>query len=225
MVISSVVYATLLILIAQWFLQWLYREMGREDGAPPRTWRWRSTLGGFALVMLMFTAGMAAIGVVHQTAWFIFSPVPSFQADRGRETANRVKCASNMRQIGQAILEYTNQHGGKYPDDLATLLLTEDISAGAFVCPSDGGEAAQGDTPQQIVENFKQPGHCSYLYFGKGLTVPVDPNRVVLTEPLVNHEDYINVLFGDGHVEGFSGDEAEQLLAKLGVAPATRPDQ
>ena len=32
-----------------------------------------------------------------------------------RETANRIKCASNLRQIGQALLLYANDHGGAYP--------------------------------------------------------------------------------------------------------------
>ena len=34
---------------------------------------------------------------------------------RSRETANRVKCASNLRQIGQAILLYQNENKGAYP--------------------------------------------------------------------------------------------------------------
>jgi prepilin-type processing-associated H-X9-DG protein len=32
-----------------------------------------------------------------------------------REPAGRVKCASNLRQIGQAILLYSNENGGEYP--------------------------------------------------------------------------------------------------------------
>jgi len=35
--------------------------------------------------------------------------------NRARETANRVKCASNLRQIGQAILLYSNDNNGPYP--------------------------------------------------------------------------------------------------------------
>jgi len=35
--------------------------------------------------------------------------------NRARETANRVKCGSNLRQIGQAILLYSNENKGAYP--------------------------------------------------------------------------------------------------------------
>jgi prepilin-type processing-associated H-X9-DG protein len=35
--------------------------------------------------------------------------------NRARETANRVKCASNLRQIGQALLLYSNENRGAYP--------------------------------------------------------------------------------------------------------------
>jgi prepilin-type processing-associated H-X9-DG protein len=38
-----------------------------------------------------------------------------FGGGRGHQTANRVKCASNLRQIGQALLLYANDNGGHYP--------------------------------------------------------------------------------------------------------------
>lgn len=34
---------------------------------------------------------------------------------RGREMANRVRCASNLRQVGQAMLMYANENRGAYP--------------------------------------------------------------------------------------------------------------
>ena len=39
---------------------------------------------------------------------------------RNGESANRVKCASNLRQIGQAILLYSNDNRGAYPRTRAT---------------------------------------------------------------------------------------------------------
>src|SRR5439155_4848349 len=56
--------------------------------------------------------------------------------NRARETANRVKCASNERQIGQAILLYANENKGKYPPDLGALVKTQDIAIECFVCPT-----------------------------------------------------------------------------------------
>src|SRR5204862_6660940 len=48
--------------------------------------------------------------------------VPSL--GRARETANRVKCASNMRQIGQAILLYSNDNRGAYPRTFTSVQAT-----------------------------------------------------------------------------------------------------
>jgi len=41
--------------------------------------------------------------------------VACFSRGRSIDVSNRVKCASNLRQIGQAMLLYANDNGGKYP--------------------------------------------------------------------------------------------------------------
>src|SRR5438874_2006417 len=56
--------------------------------------------------------------------------------NRARETANRVKCASNMRQIGQAILLYSNENNRAYPDKLQKPLVTQDFTSQVSTSPS-----------------------------------------------------------------------------------------
>ena len=134
----------------------------------------------------------------------------------------------HFRQIGQAILLYTNENHDQYPDTFGTLLLNEDISSDIFICPSTTDTTAQGPMTQAIVNELARGGHESYVYLGKGMTVATTPaNAVIVYEPLSNHQTGMNVLLADGHVKFVDADVGTRLIAKasVGVFPVTMPSQ
>jgi len=147
---------------------------------------------------------------------------------RAPEQASRVKCASNMRQIGQGVELCANDHDGRFPDDLETVLANEDLTPQAFVCPSSKDTPAPtAAAPQATAAGLRQAGHCTYVYIGKGLTTDMTtPDMIVMFEPLGDHHgDGMNVMFADFHVEWFSKSDGQAILNRVasGVRPVHDP--
>jgi len=142
-----------------------------------------------------------------------------------RDSPPRVKSASNLRQIGQAILLYTNDNNGEYPDSFGTILLNEDVTSAVFVSPSRSETAANGATTRAAASQLNPGGgHVSYVYLGRGLSANmVTPDTIVAYELIA--PDGTNVLFGDGHVEFFNAPVTAKIMAKVssGKFPVTMP--
>jgi hypothetical protein len=129
-----------------------------------------------------------------------------------RNATNRQQCASNLRQIGQALYLYSIDNGGRLPDRLQDLTTGADaLPADALVCP-DGPD---------------RPGDCSYDYLGKGyLFADFSADDIVAYEPPHNHlSDGGYALFGDGHIKfvhpaALLRDEVARTQQKLTTRPA-----
>src|SRR5688572_5980046 len=77
---------------------------------------------GIVLLVLVPTLGVSAIVLSTRSAG-VRCTMP-----------NRTTCASNLRQIGHGIQMYANENQGYFPPDLATVLLTQDLTSEVFVC-------------------------------------------------------------------------------------------
>lgn len=209
LLISTAVYLLLLIAGAQLFLRWTYRPA--SDSA--NQWRTGWTLRGLAVVLLMFAAGTATVGVVHHVTWLARSPEPMFRRHGPR--ASQVMCASNLRQIGQGLLLYANDNRGAYPPDLSYLVRQADINPEVMICPNSGLDTAQANSPEEAAASVLKPEHCAYVYLGSSINASAPAEVVVIYERVRNHEgEGMNLLFNDGTAEWFALEEAERKLAE-----------
>ena len=131
------------------------------------------------------------------------------------ESAWRIRCASNLKQIGMALQIYASEHSGQYPASFEELLPTADITTEVFVCPLSTDTRAP--TTRETLQVFGEPGHNSYVYAGAGLTsATITPSHVLAYENLSNHGgDGMNVVYGDGSVEWVPKKQAAAVVAEL----------
>jgi prepilin-type processing-associated H-X9-DG protein len=226
LVASTAAYVAALAVGAHLFLRWLQRESVNADGASAPAWKWRWTLGGLSLVLLMFVAGTAMVGIVHQTAWLVRSPEPMYR--RGSPRRNQAVCTRNLVYIGQALQAYARDNGGRFPDDLRELVLRDDVQNHILVCPGSDDEYAPGDTPEEHAAALATGRHNSYVYLGKGVAHGPDgrpdAKRVVVVEPLENHDGSgMNALYADGRTEWLDRPAAERVLEGLGFERVEPP--
>src|SRR5690349_18132049 len=173
----AAVVSILLSLLAWWFF---HDHMFRRD-YNPHWWVWVTPV---ATAVALPLAGIALLRdrSFRRPAWLVGS-LAAFLAgsttlgmllgSRGivcGESADRVKCASNMRQVYMALTIYASAHNGALPPDLATLLTTTDITPDVFVCPLGKERVARGADAAAMAADMARGGRCSYIYRPKPTT-------------------------------------------------------
>ena len=92
------------------FLRWLHS--GIRGTASEGAWcaRWTGML--LALVVTMFVAGIAAVGIAHQTGWLLRSPGLMRSQGTIRMVAARMTSSSRLKSLGSYIQNYDATYEG-----------------------------------------------------------------------------------------------------------------
>ncbi len=98
-VITAIVCVLALAVGLHHFLRWSFRQ-----AQPEQRWALRWTLSILGVVVLMFVAGIAAVGVSHQAVWLATSPEPL--GHWGSQAAARTMTMNNLKQTALACFGY-----------------------------------------------------------------------------------------------------------------------
>jgi hypothetical protein len=108
-VATAVVCLALLAVGLHWFLRWL--SSARAPEAKPWPFRWTATI--LSVVVLVFVAGIAVVGITHQTAWIATSPEPIIYSSW--EAPQRIQTGNQLHQLAIGLLSYADDHNGTLP--------------------------------------------------------------------------------------------------------------
>ena len=153
--------------------------------------------------------------------------------NQARERARRISSASNLKQIGTALVSCSTENAEKFPfattDGNAAVSGTAGAGAGTagslellkdnlkslniFIDPSSGNSAT--------VTTWGPTAICDYVYWtNSNLTASiVQPDSGIAgnSDLTAQRANFGNVLFSDGHVTGFTGSSTNSWVKDANV--------
>ena len=141
---------------------------------------------------------------------------------KAREKARQITCTNNLKQMGLYLQMYASDFNGAFPNQdmkyaMNHLFPTYCTSPKVVVCPSTSHQEFTGtnwSTAKDCVnDKTATPINMSYIYINDVYTL-VGGSRIsestcgvasmLMCDYPTNHDDFGNVLYGDGHVKGYA---------------------
>jgi len=90
-------------------VHWLGRSWARHRD-PAATWPLERSLAATAMLLVLFTAAVAMVGIVHMSSWLATSPERIEVPVGYRLVVGRMKSSNNLKQIGHALHNFDSRN-------------------------------------------------------------------------------------------------------------------
>lgn len=167
-------------------LQWLMSRL-----RTPLRWSWRWTLACCAMLVVMFSTSIAAVGIVHQVGWLFRLPKWIEWSGFGVQT----QALNHAKQVLLAARQHAKDHGGRLPDTCAEMMPEIVSEARIFWTTVDRGMPLE-----------------PLIYAGAGLSDTDDGDLLVIWTPRPSADGRRVVMRLDGSSSFVREEEFQNML-------------